>query len=100
MSMTPEQRDKERWLAFEDAEAALASLEHALRDGDLERVSQYARDVAACVALVAEPEPDVPELWTCPDCGDTMPPGFDEDDHLNCNWPEDFAELDVEGSDR
>lgn len=34
----------------------------------------------------SEPESDEPELWKCPDCGDVMPPGFDEDDHLNCNW--------------
>lgn len=29
--------------------------------------------------------------WTCPQCGDTMPPGYGEDDHFNCNWPEDFG---------
>jgi len=28
--------------------------------------------------------------WTCPECGDVMPAGYDEDDHFNCNRPEDF----------
>lgn len=54
---------------------------------------QMLAEIAARVA-------DALGLWTCPDCGDTMPPGFGEDDHFNCNWPEDFAEPDVEGSDR
>ena len=28
---------------------------------------------------------------TCPECGDSVPPGFTiEDDHFNCNYPEDF----------
>lgn len=29
-------------------------------------------------------------LWKCPGCGDVMPAGFGEDDHFNCNYPEDF----------
>ena len=29
-------------------------------------------------------------LWKCTECGDVMPAGFGEDDHLNCNHPEDF----------
>lgn len=37
-----------------------------------------------CAAL------DLPRPWTCPECGDTMPPGYDEEDHLNCNRDEDW----------
>lgn len=29
---------------------------------------------------------------TCPNCGDVVPVGFTLDDHLDCNWPEDFEQ--------
>jgi len=30
------------------------------------------------------------EERTCPECKDSVPPGWTLDDHFNCNYPEDF----------
>ena len=34
-------------------------------------------------------------LWSCDHCGDVMPAGFGEDDHFDCNWPNDVSPVPV-----
>lgn len=54
--ITPEQRDRARWAALDDAEAALAAIADALGRGDIGEVRRHARDVAGAVRIIDDPE--------------------------------------------
>ena len=55
--MTPEERDRARWAAVDDAEATLAALVAALENARLDDVLRYAADLEAVARILGDREP-------------------------------------------
>ena len=53
-SMTPEQIDRARWAAVDDAEATVSAIADALGRNRLGDVQRYADDLAKIAALIAD----------------------------------------------
>lgn len=63
------------------AEFDRAHLERPLRHARYGPAGQLWERIAEASDLAAR---------TCPECKDSVPPGWTLDDHFNCNYPEDF----------